>query len=280
MQDRADNPFITFSELYPDAPVPRRADPAPFGGVYLRAQRYCEPFTMASTYGWYVFPPMNFSLLWDGDQCFWKRPEEHEWHQFHSVSYPGFPEYYRQYAPAGLGHFGRFPFLGAAPEHGIVQIWTGLLIKTQPNWAVLVRQPVNLPRRTDVEVLDGIIETDWWFGPIVAPVRLCKTDKPIEFNTRQPLYHIQPIPKVIYTEKLLNQVAIVCDLADFTEQEWAESAAALLLRNNPNAPVGSYKIAARQRRGRGQSQTGDGRERSEGDGACHEQAAIGVTQES
>ena len=43
-----------------------RADRAAAGTMPTRAFRYCEAMTSASAFGWYVFPPITFSLMWDG----------------------------------------------------------------------------------------------------------------------------------------------------------------------------------------------------------------------
>ena len=43
-----------------------RADRAAAGTMPTRAFRYCEAMTSASAFGRYVFPPITFSLMWDG----------------------------------------------------------------------------------------------------------------------------------------------------------------------------------------------------------------------
>jgi hypothetical protein len=153
MPDEAHDPFITFYQFYPNAPAPCRADSSLFGAISLRAHRFCEPFTAASGFGWYVFPPINFSLLWDGKKFFWKKEDDSAWQQFDWVVFPGFAQHYRQSAPQSMAKFEQIPFLGTAPEQEIVQIWIGLLIKTRPEWAILVRPPANLPRNPAYEAL-------------------------------------------------------------------------------------------------------------------------------
>ena len=64
-------PALRFYRLYPDARLPERADRAAGGSMPLRAFRYCEAMTTASSFGWYVFAPMDFSLMWDGEDIFW-----------------------------------------------------------------------------------------------------------------------------------------------------------------------------------------------------------------
>ena len=53
-----------------------------------------------------------------------------------------------------------------------MQIWSGLIARTAPEWSLLVRSPVNLARSQGYEHYEGIIETDRWFGPLFTNVRL------------------------------------------------------------------------------------------------------------
>ena len=59
-------PRIIFHRLIPQARLPQRADRSAAGTLPTRAFRYCEPVVTASAFGYYVFPPFNFSLMWDG----------------------------------------------------------------------------------------------------------------------------------------------------------------------------------------------------------------------
>ena len=55
-----------FHRFVPTARLPQRADRSAAGSLPTRAFRYCEPATSASGYGYYIFPPISFSLQWDG----------------------------------------------------------------------------------------------------------------------------------------------------------------------------------------------------------------------
>src|SRR5207244_11955854 len=68
--------------------------------------------------------------------------------------------------------------LAAFKEPGVVQIWSGLIARTAPEWSLLVRQPANLARSQGYENYEGIIETDRWFGPLFTNVRLTRTNIP------------------------------------------------------------------------------------------------------
>jgi len=57
--------------------------------------------------------------------------------------------------------------------------WEDLVARTAPGWSLLVRPCPNLPRSQPIELYEGIIETDRWFGPLFTNLRLVKTDVPI-----------------------------------------------------------------------------------------------------
>lgn len=243
-------PLVVFHQLYPDAPLPRRADPSLSETVPLRAHRYCEPFTAGSGFGWLVFPPIDFTLMWEGETIYWKVATTDPWTVLeHAVPLPGFAAVFQPHARARLDGLGVLPFLGRGHEPGIVQIWTGLVVKTRPGWSILVRPLANHPRDPRYEVLDGIIETDWWRGPIVNPIRLRKTDEPIRFRTGQPLYQIQPIPQEAYAEASLASVETTRGLEALPDAVWTGLHEALTLRHHggDDERAGAYKRETRRR---------------------------------
>ncbi|MEW6271817.1 MAG: DUF6065 family protein [Thermodesulfobacteriota bacterium] len=243
-------PLVTFHQLYPDAPAPRRADATLSETVPLRAHRYCEPFTAASGFGWYVFPPIDFSLMWEGETVYWKAAASDPWTVLEgAVALPGFAQVFQAHAKEKLGGLGTLPFLGRGLEAAIVQIWTGLLVRTRPGWSILVRPLANHPRDPRYEVLDGIIETDWWLGPIVTPIRIRKTDEPIRFRTSEPLYQVQPVPQEAYAEASLASFDVVRGVEALGDAEWQGLHEALTLRHHggDDERAGAYKREARRR---------------------------------
>jgi hypothetical protein len=237
-----------FYHVYPDAPLLRRASPVLGGSIPAKAEHYCEPLTAATGFGWHLFPPLEFALRWDGTAVYLRLPGQDNWALLEWTVLPGFEDYLAQHTPYRLpGHL--VPFLTTGPDlPGIVQIWTGVMARTQPGWSLLVRPPANLPRHPGYDVLEGIIETDWWFGPLISNVRLCLTDQPILFHVRRPLFQVQPVPKFAYSGEALKAVETVAGLEKFTDQEWRDLHATLALRNGPEARPGSYKTEVRRRR--------------------------------
>lgn len=241
-------PFVKFHQLYPDAPVPKRADATLGGAAFLRAYTHCEPFAAGSSFGWYVFPPVDFSLMWDGSVVSWKVSATDPWQVLDdAVALPGFGKQYVQKAPQKLRQLGALPFLGRGPEPGIVQIFAGLLIETPKDWSVLIRPLANYPRDARYEVLDGIIETGWWQGPVITPLRIVKTDEPIRFQREKPLYQIQPVPRRAYAEDTLSAVSVTQGLEDLAAEDWQRLEEAMTLRHGEKGKAGSYKREVRRR---------------------------------
>ena len=217
---QSDKPFIKFVNMFKEAKNPVRADKALYGNAPLRAYRYCEPFTAASSFGWYAFPPIDFSLRWDGTHIFWKQGfrEEEEWVLINSPVLPKSAKLLIDRA-ASHGVGANIPFLACPNEIGIIQIWTGLLASTPQGWSISIRSPVNIPRDPFYEVLSGIIETDWWFGPMVTPIRITKTDVPITFQRNRPLFQIQPVPRIAYLDETLKSYT-TSDVEEMSEEDW------------------------------------------------------------
>ena len=72
-------PRVVFHRLIPTARMPQRADRSAAGTLPTRAFRYCEPVVTASAFGYYVFPPISFSLVWDGSEFIWTYEGAGEW---------------------------------------------------------------------------------------------------------------------------------------------------------------------------------------------------------
>jgi hypothetical protein len=217
--DAKDTPIVEFFQLVPNARPPRRADRAVGGTIPARALRYCEAITSASGFGWYVFLPMRFKVIWDGHDTQWTYGDLDEWLPLEAAQYPGFSETFDRAAPADARGFAP-PFLTRSIQSGGLQIWTGCIARTAPGWSLLVRPVANLARTFGYEMLEGIIETDHWFGPLFNNVRINKTDTPIEFRDDIPFLQLQPVQKDVYRGDLLQRMRINASLADLNRDDW------------------------------------------------------------
>jgi len=186
----------------------------------LRGLRFCDPLTTATSYGWWVFPPMGFSLMWDGGMgVFWEPEGGGEWYPLKYAQFPNFAAQFADFAPSDLKQFPP-PLLAAPNEPGLIQIWSGWFARTRPGWSSLVRSPPNFPRQMGLEPFEGIIETDTWFGPLFINVRLTKTDVPIAIRAEFPLMQVTPIFRDHYRDAILDDVQICSNSTDWTAREW------------------------------------------------------------
>ena len=225
-----------------------RADPSVLGTLPARGFQYCEALRAASSFGWYVFPPIDFTLQWDGSEVIWTYRGAKTWFPLSTAQFPNYQEKFNRIAPSRLRGFSP-PFLSVGLEPGIIQLWSGLMIESAENWSVLVRPPANLPRNLAFDLYEGIVETDRWFGPLFTNVRLIKTDVPIHFSTETPLVQVQPLHRSIYAEEVSNNFGLVADASEFSSETWSRYEQTIVKPNvDPQRPVAAYATSVRRRR--------------------------------
>jgi hypothetical protein len=239
---------VTFYTAVPGSRPPMRADPSGLGTLPSRGFQYCEALRAASSFGWYVFPPIDFTLQWDGSEVIWTYRGAKAWYSLTSAQFPGYAEVFDRIAPPHLRGFAP-PFLTAVSEPGIIQLWTGLFVGSAENWSVLIRPPANLPRSLAFDLYEGIVETDRWFGPLFTNVRLIKTDVPIQFSTEIPLIQVQPLHRSAYADGVSNTFGLVMHPAEFPAEAWSRYEQTIVKPNrDPARPVAAYATSVRRRR--------------------------------
>lgn len=231
-----------FYRIFPSAPSPRRADRSADGMLPVRGYRYCEALASASAFGWYIYPPLNFGLMWDGVEIVWTYENADAWYPLRSAHFPGFPADFDRIAPPTARDL--VPgFLTAAREPGVVQIWSGYLARTAPGWSLLSRGPANIPRVQGYEHFEGIIESETWFGPLFTNIRLTHANSPVEFHTRYPLFQAQPILRQCLNDPPFD----VLDASDLSEADWASFEQTMQPNADTNRRLGHYAVATRKR---------------------------------
>jgi hypothetical protein len=237
-----------FYRMIDSARPPQRADRSAAGTLPMRAVRYCDAVTTAAGYGWYVFAPMDLSLLWDGADIFWRIGEHGDWMALDAAQFPDFAARFDAAAPAELRGCAP-PFLTALPEPGVVQIWTGLMARTAPGWSLLVRAPANLPLPGGFAMYEGMLESDRWFGPLFTNLRLTRTHVPVRLRAEFPLLQVQPVPRAAYAEETQARMDAAPDLAAFTASDWDDYRRTVVTPNlDPLRPLGQFAATARRRR--------------------------------
>src|SRR5256714_5511555 len=240
-------PIVTFYRAIPESFAPMRADRGALGVIPTAAFQYCEALTSASAFGWYVFAPMTFFVQWDGTDVIWTHEDADTWYPLTTEHFPNFAEYFDDIAPDDIKGFAP-PFLSRSFFPGIVQIWSGLFVKTAPEWSLLIRPPVNLPRSQSYECYEGIIETDRWFGPLFINLRLTATDRPIEINHKKPLFQVQPLMRQTYSEGALRSFDWVDGLSVLSPEDWSAYRQTIVRPNRGHyPPIGEYAAAVRKR---------------------------------
>jgi hypothetical protein len=242
-------PLVTFYRMVAEGNHPMRAERSALGVLPTAAFQYCEAISIASAFGWYVFPPIDFHVQWDGTDLIWTHDGGATWSPVTKVHFPGFPDVFDEKAPEDIRGYAP-PFLstvlnGLAP--GILQIWTGYMVRTRPDWSLLVRPPANLPRSQGYEPYEGIMETDRWFYPLFSNLRITATDRPIFFDSNKPLLQVQPLRRETYREADLRTAAFKQGLDDFGEADWADYRKSVVDRTRAEVRPGRYASAVRKR---------------------------------
>lgn len=235
-----------------EVPAPQKADPMVLGSIPQRAAAHCEPLLAASGYGWNIFAPCDFDLIWDGQLVYWRHADSETWLRLGDPAMLPMGDAFSQAAPAEYREWTHVPFLARAPEPGIVQIWSGLIVASPSGWASHIAPPSNYPRVNPVDVIEGIIETDWWFGPLITPVRILKTDVPLAFRRKSPYCQLKPIKTECFRSDIFSRARNETVAEGFDADRWANFAQALKARNEAHAKRGSYrKEATRVRKSEG-----------------------------
>lgn len=245
---RASHPIVHFYRLIDEARLPQRADRSAAGTLPTRAFRYCEAVTSAAAFGWWVFPPTDLQLLWDGYDIFWQRTGSQDWLPLvPSAQFPDFSARFDLSAPPSLLGCSP-PFLTALPEPGNLQIWTGLMARTAVDWSLLIRAPANLPAPGGYSMYEGIVETDRWFGPLFTNLRLARTHSPIRLRADYPLAQLQPLPRIAYDDETLGNADVTADMAGLAAHDWDDYEVTIAMPNeNTDRPFGRYAVASRKR---------------------------------
>lgn len=241
-------PLVKFFRMIDQARLPLRADRSAAGSLPTRAFRYCDAILTATGFGWYLFPPMDFELLFDGNEVFATWQGADGWFPLSIIQFPDFATRFDAAAPEDVKGFSP-PFLGCFQEPGHVQIWSGLTLRTAPGWSAMVRPCANLPGNRGFEVYEGIIETDHWFGPLFSNLRLTRTHSPIRFSRDWPVAMVQVLPQLAYAEETLKAVETVDSLDGFAPADWQAYAATVVRRcTMPDRTPGGYAVENRKRR--------------------------------
>lgn len=213
--------------------------------------RYCDALTTATGYGYWLFPPLDMSLLWDGEKVFWTVDSADDWYdvtdtESGAVQFPDLAKHFDTAVPHEFRGYSP-PFLTALPELGGIQIWTGFFARTAPSWSLSVKSPANLPGIPGLVAWEGIVETDVWFGPLFNNFRITKTNVPVRLRSSVPFIQVQPVPQIAYRDETLADFAVT-DIGALEAADWAKLGHVLLPNADHEARQGLYAVTVRKRR--------------------------------
>lgn len=234
---------MRFFKLTPDGPDPALPPDQLNGEIPLRAYQHCEPFLAANRSGWLLYPPVDFELVWTGHEALAKFDGIDSWIKVDKLFLPGYADYWREAAPGAALEM-MPPFLEAFPERGVVQAWTGFAVETDPDVSAWIRAPVNRWGPSAYQVLEGIIETDWWMGPLLTNFQFVKTDDPVRFERTRPWLQVVEVPRQLHVPRPDARPEVIAQSA-MPEAAWAKFMATSDRRNSGRR--GTYRIASRRR---------------------------------
>lgn len=167
------------------------------GTAHPAGVKFCRPFSLANASGWWLFPPIDFDILWKGGKEFDLKMHESFSNSDHILTNSLIREtdqvHIEKWCPINTG---RSKFTLGAVEDGVVQVWTGTIFQTPPGWCLHVCSPINF----DIygyRVMEGILETDWMFYDIWINLKFTEQNRWIEFRKTQfpPLAQIVPVTR-------------------------------------------------------------------------------------
>lgn len=247
VQIRRESTLIQFFSLIDGGHPPVPADKSALGTLPTDGFRYCEPVRTASSFGWYVFLPFSLWLTFSGYEMRFSLDEGDTWYPLDdAVQYPGFRNSFDESAPERIRGYAP-PFLARTADRDILQVWTGNVARTREGIHSYVRGPVNLRRSDSYEVMEGVIQTDWWFGPLFTNIRLLKTDVPIFLNKDAPFIQVQPVSAELTRDKALTEAPVSRGLDSFGEAEWQAYADTVVRRMETRQRLGDYAVEARRK---------------------------------
>jgi hypothetical protein len=233
---------VRFFKATQTMPDPSRPAEEIDGEIPARALKFCEPFLAANRSGYLLYPPVDFVVTWTGQEILVDIGDVPETILLDRVFLPDFAEQWSAIAPPAAIEV-MPPFLEAFPERGVIQVWTGYFVTTDAGVSTWIRGRVNKTTASPYSILEGLVETDWWTGPLFFVLQINKTDFPVQFRRSEPF--AQAIPFYRGVRERRSDVIEVTTMADAPHELWAALRNTAERRNGE--PPGSYRRVARKR---------------------------------
>jgi hypothetical protein len=136
----------------------------------------CLPLTIANQTGWWIYNPVGFTAVWNGQQR------------------PGSTQFLFDSDPGTWGVWINDQF-----GSGIITWNVPFLFRTKPHGTrLLVTGPANYFRH-GVQPLMAIVESDWIYMSFTMNYKITSSRLPIRFDQGEPLLQVIPIPGALFT---------------------------------------------------------------------------------
>lgn len=260
MPDEIQAPQVEFLLINESTPAPTPASESLNGSLPSRAVQKCSPVTEASGFGWYIYPPVDFALRWDGNETCLALLEDNEPGAWRSLAGGGCVRF-----PAGRAMLGELTgdrledldrvlppegqdIANADPQAvhlDHVEMNFGVAVRTSPGWVTVVRSVPNWPL-SGYQVLEGVVETEWYRSDLPTIIRLLEPGRIVRFYRHVPAACLQIVPKVAVRLSHAAPARIVSGAANFSDEEWTEWVDSVAPRFQFERPA-SYKVRQRRR---------------------------------
>jgi Family of unknown function (DUF6065) len=190
-------PGVEFFLFNPNTPPPEPASPTVRGILPARGVQMCPPVTEGSGFGWYVYPPLDFALRWDGQTMEFARLADNE--------------------PAGWQSLAGGYDLWLEEDQ---EVLLGLIARTPEGWSLLMRDVPNWPKARDHQILEGVIDTAWYGGPIPIMVRMLETGRVVRFYRTIPMAVAQLLLRIAIEASQKSPAEPVSGIQNFPDDVW------------------------------------------------------------
>lgn len=263
--DSGERPIVEFFSIYPDIRPPEPASRDVRGSLPARAAKVCTPLTAAASFGWYIYPPADFAVRWDGDETQWTLLEANEpvaWRSLgggHDGSLPIARDAIAQVPESRRDDLDIFDRYGGAPAFidadprspDRLEIVTGLLARTRPGWLLHISEAPNWPGPEGVQIYEGLVECEWYRSFLPTIMRLTTQGKVVRFYRNLPIMAARAVPAAV-VEANRGPIAVHRGIADLPDDVWDEFVSWRRERQNPDTTatyVSRQRDRARQNAG-------------------------------
>lgn len=185
-------------KVHPKASKIEAAEKTCKGTANAGGVKWCGPYSSVNRIGFWVYAPVELDFICENGEYKVKMLEDYSNEDFNIVKSLEKSTDNLDLEKWIYPSVGRTKFTWGAVEKNVVQIWTGLIFKTPPEWGLQIRSPINFPK-TNYHVMEGILETEWLQYDIWINL-VCELNQVISIRKDMPLAHLVPVHRSSFDE--------------------------------------------------------------------------------